>query len=363
MLASEIGEKQQKRSHRPYGRALVLSGLLFLFSCATADAAILFVTPPTGAFEVGAVVSVDINVDTEGEAINAVSGTLLYPSSHLIPLATITRNSFVRFWIDGPRFESSQNLVVFEGLTPNPGFTGTGVVATVRFRVQEPGEIPLRFTAGSVLANDGKGTSVLSGFEDAHFSARHGQSSTASQNQPGNTTPSLTPLQNSIIRAPIVMGYSSNPRSPNDFFVQGITYPNTTISLFLQIGDKEPELITFPSDTAGNFSYQYATRGDFPAERKYASISSLGELVRGTAYRFWLSTVVDNQETPKTEVFTVRVGGFGAPELLIALAILLFVGVCLLLVFEMTLLARIRSSLHGHMRNEHVSPRNTEHAP
>lgn len=52
----------------------------------------------------------------------------------------------------------------------NPGFTGSaGKIITANFRVKNVGSAQLSFSSGSVLANDGKGTNILTNLGNASF--------------------------------------------------------------------------------------------------------------------------------------------------------------------------------------------------
>ncbi|MBU4256969.1 hypothetical protein KKC04_00990, partial [Patescibacteria group bacterium] len=62
-------------------------------------------------------------------------------------------------------------MVNFEGIVLNPGFTGSsGKAITIVFRTKAAGNTPLTFSSGSALANDGKGTNILTGIGNANFS-------------------------------------------------------------------------------------------------------------------------------------------------------------------------------------------------
>ncbi|MCD4760678.1 hypothetical protein K8R42_02150, partial [bacterium] len=60
--------------------------------------------------------------------------------------------------------------VNFEGIVLNPGYTGSaGKILTVGFRTKASGTANLTFSSGSVLANDGQGTNILTGMGSASF--------------------------------------------------------------------------------------------------------------------------------------------------------------------------------------------------
>ncbi len=56
-------------------------------------------------------------------------------------------------------------------MVPNPGFTGSaGRVITINFKAVSQGDAPIRFSSGSVLANDGNGTNILRNIGTGSFS-------------------------------------------------------------------------------------------------------------------------------------------------------------------------------------------------
>ena len=56
----------------------------------------------------------------------------------------------------------------------NPGFTGDGKLVSVTFRNKAGGQAGLNFSSGSILANDGLGTNILSDMGSATFSLEAG---------------------------------------------------------------------------------------------------------------------------------------------------------------------------------------------
>lgn len=85
---------------------------------------------------------------------------------------SISKNqSIISLWVQEPSFSNTAGTVNFEGIVLNPGFIGTNAkVATINFRVKQPGIAPLSFASGEILANDGQGTDILSKLGTAQFS-------------------------------------------------------------------------------------------------------------------------------------------------------------------------------------------------
>lgn len=127
-------------------------------------AATLSLSPSSGSVASGQTVSVTVFVSSSDHAMNAVSGVVSFPTDKLEAVSVSKASSIATLWVQEPSFSNSAGTVSFEGVAPNPGFTGTsGKVVTITFRGKAEGVAKLSFASGSVLANDGKGTELYSG--------------------------------------------------------------------------------------------------------------------------------------------------------------------------------------------------------
>jgi len=140
---------------------LALWSLLF-FAIAGPTYAATLALPPQGSHAVGETFVVPVYVSTKsGESINAVQGTLTYPTDKLQVLS-VDKEGIIDFWIADPVFSNTNGTVSFEGIAHNPGFTGqNGQALSIRFKALAAGMVSLAFESASVLANDGQGTNVL----------------------------------------------------------------------------------------------------------------------------------------------------------------------------------------------------------
>ncbi len=135
----------------------------------TARAANLYFSPSSGNYNVGQDFSVSVFVSSADQAMNAAQGVINFPSDRLQVTSLSKAGSIISLWVQEPSFTAG--AVNFEGIVLNPGFTGNaGKVLTVNFKVKAAGSGTLSFTSGSVLANDGQGTNILSGLATANFS-------------------------------------------------------------------------------------------------------------------------------------------------------------------------------------------------
>lgn len=138
---------------------------------AVTQAATLYFSPSSGTYEVGTSFTVSVYVSSADQAMNAASGVISFPSDKLAVESLSKSGSIFSLWVQEPSFSNNAGTVNFEGIVLNPGFTGaSGKIVTVNFRVKAAGNAPLRFSSGSVLANDGKGTNILTELGDANFS-------------------------------------------------------------------------------------------------------------------------------------------------------------------------------------------------
>lgn len=344
---------QQRIVHAP-----ILALFVALFFSSTAFAATLSLNPSTGSYDVGSTIALEVLVDTEGKTINAVSGILAYSPATLRPTSIRTTDSVVTLWIQQPALSKQDGSVSFEGLILNPGFSGKGKIATVNFEVIGPGASNVSFSSGLTLANDGFGTNVLTRLSPAEFQFSGRTGETIARGDIEQLPFDPNELVMGSLRPPVVTNYTARPKTIKDFFVQGVTYPNAEVELWIQHPAGEPELITVATDGAGNFSYRYGSKTNLIPLLQAAAVSSVSGSLRGIPYRFWLAAVVNGTETPPTQAFEMTVGGIGIPELLLMVIILLILGVVALLIFEMFLLRRVYDRDDRHNRDD--EPRGDE---
>lgn len=143
----------------------------FLPSQSFATGASLYFSPSSGSYAVGDNFSVAVYVKSVDQTINAVSGTISFSSEKLNVISLSKSNSILTLWVQEPTLSNGAGTINFEGVVLNPGFSGAaGKIITINFKVKSSGVTSLLFSAGSVLANDGKGTNVLDDLDTASFS-------------------------------------------------------------------------------------------------------------------------------------------------------------------------------------------------
>ncbi|MBY0110561.1 cohesin domain-containing protein [Patescibacteria group bacterium] len=146
---------------------------LVLFMPSVASAASLYLTPASGTYSIGGTLTATIYVESTGQALNAVSGTLSIPTDAFDIVGVSSAGSIVNFWVQEPAAQGGN--ITFEGVVLNPGYSGSaGKIAAVTLRAKRAGSFPVTYSSASILANDGKGTNLLSGTRGGSYTVREG---------------------------------------------------------------------------------------------------------------------------------------------------------------------------------------------
>lgn len=155
--------------------AIVFSFAFFVFSFGVAEAASLYFSPSSGTYQTGRNFTVNIRAESSA-SMNAASGVITFPIDKLEAIGISKTGSIFNLWVQEPSFSNIDSIgnVRFEGIVLNPGFSGDGKLISVTFRVKSAGTAGLNFSSGSILANDGLGTNILSGSGIASFTLSAG---------------------------------------------------------------------------------------------------------------------------------------------------------------------------------------------
>ncbi len=154
-----------------FGIVVLVITAIFLFP-GDVRAATLYLVPASKNIHTGQAFTVAVDVSSVDQAMNAVSGDITFPSNRLQVLSISKSNSIISLWVRDPSFTNSTGGgdVHFEGIVLNPGYTGSaGSVITITFQAVAPGSAAVAFSDGSVLANDGNGTNILTAMQSAAF--------------------------------------------------------------------------------------------------------------------------------------------------------------------------------------------------
>lgn len=141
----------------------------FLWGPHRALAATLYLSPASNSVKIGDTFSIGVYVTSVDQALNGYSGTLLF-SKDTLEVVDLSKSGITQLWVQGPTYSNTDGVVNFEGLVLNPGFTGSGgQIITLTFKAKAAGPAQITFTESSVLANDGHGTDILTGIENANY--------------------------------------------------------------------------------------------------------------------------------------------------------------------------------------------------
>lgn len=163
--------------------------LLFLSIAPSAYSASLSFSPSSGQYQVGKNFSVTFFANTDGQTMNASSGTITFPTNTLEVVSLSKTGSIFSLWVQEPGFSNTSGTINFEGVVLNPGYSGTnGKLLTVTFRPKAPGTAQIKFNSGSILANDGSGTNIANTLNTANFTII----SAADEPKPETPKPSST---------------------------------------------------------------------------------------------------------------------------------------------------------------------------
>lgn len=107
---------------------------------------------------VGIAATIDVNIDTLGQSVNAIEGKIVIPS-WLSVKDIYTGNSEIVFWVQSPVYDDASHSVSFAGLTPG-GFLGKGTLFSITGDFAAGDEALLKSSGVIALKNDGLGTKV-----------------------------------------------------------------------------------------------------------------------------------------------------------------------------------------------------------
>lgn len=185
-------------------RSVIFLALIAFLFPVVSDAATLRLSPASATSAVSSTVSVVIQVSSPDKAMNAASGILKFPADLLQVVSLSKTSSVISLWAQEPSFSNAAGTVDFQGIVLNPGFTGTnGTVLTITFKAKNVGAAPLTIDSGSVLANDGNGTEILT--------SAAGGTITVSSALPPASVPASTPVASTATALRLVITSTTHP--------------------------------------------------------------------------------------------------------------------------------------------------------
>lgn len=170
-------------------------GIIFVGPQITQASASFYVSPATGTYRVGDTVSINLMINTGGQAINAGEGSVTF-SSNLEYQSVSTNGSIFTFWTAGP--SGSQSGISFGGGLSNPGYNGSaGRVFTMIFKAKSNGAANVIVNGSRILANDGAGTNIYGSNSGGNYTIGSAAPATPKKTEPSLSIQSSThPDQN-----------------------------------------------------------------------------------------------------------------------------------------------------------------------
>jgi uncharacterized membrane protein len=143
--------------------SVLFFSLCFVSNKVSAQGAYFYVSPDKLNFNAGQNFTVDILINTGGNAINAVQATLYFPTDKIKVVDISKSGSIFSLWIQEPTWSDAQGTVIFGGGLPSPGFSGqAGKLFTITFQGISTDEAKIYFGGEAILANDPLATNIFS---------------------------------------------------------------------------------------------------------------------------------------------------------------------------------------------------------
>ncbi|MEK7634708.1 MAG: cohesin domain-containing protein [Patescibacteria group bacterium] len=145
--------------------------IFYVLSFALADAAIISLSPSSGAFTVGSTFDISLFLNTQEKSVNAVQIYLKFPSDKLQLVSPKISQSIINIWSSQPKLDNKTGVIELEGIIPGGINTSNGLITKFTFRVKSVGSAIVKFLDKSrVLLNDGLGTDALEQAQNSIYS-------------------------------------------------------------------------------------------------------------------------------------------------------------------------------------------------
>jgi len=110
---------------------------------------------------------VDIFLNTENEAINAIEGKVVFPEKFLELKEIRDGNSIINFWIERPQAVNGE--IIFSGIIPGGYLNKEGLIFSLVFQSIQEGRGQIEIRDIKTLINDGQGTETKTTTSDLQF--------------------------------------------------------------------------------------------------------------------------------------------------------------------------------------------------
>lgn len=233
---------------------------------ASSNTASLFLRTSTTTVLVGDPISIDVVASSVDQSINAVSGSIQLPPNFV--LNTIdTNGSIVSSWIPRPPSLSS-NVISFEGIALPPYQGSAGFLFSFTGYLTKSGSSNFSFNDGSLLANDGLGTNILSAMQNLTLAVKN------------NAVP--VPVAAKTIKPIAPTNKTTEIENTPTVVAQATIIPSAPALIAPDITD-----VTEPEDQSGSLSITGKGMPNTVTHLQFAYVShpSLAEKIASNAYK------------------------------------------------------------------------------
>lgn len=253
-------------------RSVLFCLSIFFILPSFVSAAKMSISPQAGTINADSSFTINILVSSSDQVMNGVSGSISFPTD-LLSISSISKfGSIINVWAQEPTFSNTAGSINFEGVALSPGFSGTnGKVISVTFRALKSGTANIKFSNGSVLANDGMGTDILNGLGNSQFKINEAVSSTIPK------IPVISDIvAKSELAAPAITYYKSKIQVGDSIVTKGLSqYTNAKVIVYLQYENNTPDSHTILTDIKGEYVFAETTGAKEGIYRTW--VQSLGE--------------------------------------------------------------------------------------
>ncbi len=262
----------------------------------------LSLDPATGTFGIDQTFRVNVTLNTNGEAINAVEADLLFPADKLDVIGLdYTTGGCLTMMLDHS-YDNAAGYIRLAGGVPSPGFAGAaGHVVTVTFHTKAAGTAPITFDATCAALRNSDNVNVLTGTQPGQFTIAGGASA------PGGLV--ISPAALSCVEGGTVgFGVSLAGAPAANVSVTFIGDPQISVS---------PSSLMFAPETWNVAQPVLVTAADDATVQGTRSVAirivvdSADTVYRGLAVSPVMVAILDNDVAPTGHVITASVTGTG----------------------------------------------------
>lgn len=239
--------------------------LLFIFFPSFVIAATIFTSPSSTEVRVGDTFTVSVNLNSQGTYINASSLDLKYDSSMLSVQGIGRSSSIFTLWAEEPSNSSGSGIIHLSGGLSSPGWNGSnGNVIRVTFKAKAVGKTQITPLNGSILANDGIGTDVMTGSQSTNITIKEAspiisKPKTEKKEEPVAEEPEEVEeeLSAESFVIPVIKNLPDVLIENQTLSFDGRGLPNGEVQVYIQKGKEDIEITQLSTDEDGKFYVKY----------------------------------------------------------------------------------------------------------